>query len=114
MQPWTVVRPFVEVVHRQRERTDYQPIQDSSKYSEETMQLSPFPEWINITAQVCGNIDNPFKSARLILGGLTPIDLISAAAGSTIDHYQIAAFYTPSRQNPNRKFAGKIVYGKKF
>ena len=111
MQPWTVVRPFVEVVHRQRERTDYQPIQDSSKYSEETMQLSPFPEWINITAQVCGNIDsNPIE----IWGRLTPIDLISAAAGSTIDHYQIAAFYTPSRQNPNRKFAGKIVYGKKF
>ena len=115
MQPWTMLRPLIEVgsshVSTQIQKYGVKNIVNPSKYYEETFQLG-LPGWVNITLQVGSHIENPLSSERLMT--ITPIDAISAVAGATIDHYQIVAFYTPSQQNPNMKFAGKIVYGDNF
>ena len=73
------------------------------------MRLSEHP---NITVRFSGEIENPLRVWRAMR--VTPIKLMSAVCGATIEPYQIAVLYTPSRQNPSMKFAGKIVYGKKF
>ena len=113
MQPWTMLRPLIEVdssyVSTQIQIYGVKNIASPGKYYEETFQLGVR---CNFTLQVGSYSERPFNLERLITD--YPISLISAAAGPTIDHYQIVFFYTPSQQSPNMKFAGKIVYGKNF
>ena len=109
IQPFTSLSPRNEMFDSPSNAVVCKAIVNPSRYSELSWRLyGP----ANITVKFSGEIENPFQARRGI--SVAPIDLISAVSGATIEPYQIMVLYTPSQQNPNMRFAGKIAYGKKF
>ena len=109
IQPFTSLSPKNQMFDSPSNAVDCKAIVNPRRYSKLSWSPIAVP---NITVQFSGEIDHPFQVRRAI--SATPISLISAVCGATIEPYQIVVLYTPSQQNSNMKFAGKIVYGKKF
>ena len=109
IQPFTSLSPKNEMFDSPSNAVDCKPIVNPRRFSKLSWTPIAVP---NITVQFSGEIDHPFQVRRAI--SATPISLISAVCGATIEPYQIVVLYTPSQQNSNMKFAGKFVYGEKF